>query len=223
MSRPLASVFTPSYNKGPLALEAMGSVLGQTFGDFEYWVLENSTDAETRSAVGALAATDPRVIYREVDFTEADRREFYPTARLLNEFYPQAAGEYVFYLSDDDLLAPTCLERCVAFMEGDPEMMVAYFTMTFTRDGRGVSTIGANGFRGLGSNAGVDCSIDGGQIVHRRRCLDELEQPYFPLGWPDAGHADGLFMEKLAARFRFYPLNETLAEHRFTALSTWTQ
>jgi spore maturation protein CgeD len=224
---PLASVFTPSYNKGHYATEAIASVLAQDFSDFEYWILENSTDGVTRKEIAPLLG-DPRVIYEEIELTAGERERTYPTAVLLNRYYPKANGKYIFYLSDDDLLEPSCVSRCVEFMEADPQRRVCYFGLLHAslREGGFMPTGGIPALHPMGMGTElpvVDSRIDGGQIAHRKDCLDWIGPPYFPEQAEHgiACHADGLFMQKMAREFTFHPVEEFLVTHRRTPLSTW--
>lgn len=224
---PLVSVFLPSYNKGHYAVEALASVLGQDYGDFEVWVLENSTDGTTREAL-APHVVDPRVIYEEIEFGPGEREAAYPTAVLLNRYYPKANGKYIFYLSDDDLLDHRCLRLCTGFLEADEARRACYFGLRHANPyGEGWTVTGAiPALHPMGAGTllpVVDSRIDGGQIAHRADCLDALEQPWFPED-ADRGiacHADGLFMQKLAREFAFWPVTEFLVFHRRTPLSTW--
>jgi glycosyltransferase involved in cell wall biosynthesis len=224
---PLVSVFTPSYNKGHYATEAIACILAQDFTDFEFWILENSTDGETRETIAPLLG-DPRIVYEEIEFGPGEREACYPTARLLNRYYAKAAGKYIVYLSDDDLLDPRTLRLCVEFLEADTSRKVCYFGLRHAslRASGFMPTGGIPALHPMGAGTDlpvVDSRIDGGQIAHRTDCLEVLEQPWFPeQSEPGiACHADGLFMQKLAREFTFHPLNETLVTHRRTPLSTW--
>jgi len=229
LTGPLVSVFTPSFNKGEYAAEAISCVLAQTFGDFEYWILENSTDhGHTRQAIAPLLG-DPRIVYEEISLTAEERERAYPTAVLLNRYYAKAAGRYIFYLSDDDLVIPQTLQRCVEHLEDDPARWVCWFSMWISE------RTPAGGFHRVGGIAAsqlagrdtlmpsVDCRIDGGQVMHRTACLDEIPHPWFPEtpAPDDARHADGVFLEKLAARWQLWPLPDFMLTHRRTPLSTW--
>ena len=232
MSGPLASVFLPSYNKPGYAPDAARSVLAQDYPHLEFWVLENSDDGgETRRALAPVLAGDPRVIYEEIGLTPAERSECYVTSMLLNRYYGKANGTYIFYVSDDDMLDPGCVSTCVAFMEEDPgRRRVCYFGLvSYNVDAAGgqavCNTIPADRLRGLGSDQPVDCAIDGGQIAHRKDCLDAIGFPWFPEN-PDgntACHADGLFMKRLAEKFTFWPVKRQLVTARHTPQSTWNR
>jgi glycosyltransferase involved in cell wall biosynthesis len=218
-----ASVFTPSHNKRGYAAEAIRSVLAQEFTDFEYWILENSTDGGATREVIAPLLGDPRIVYEEIDLTPEERAGSYPAALVLNRYYPKASGDIIFYLSDDDLLEPDCLRKCVAFM-GDGVDVCWFSQAQRNEHGNPAGYIGATHPAGAGTfHPGVDCRIDGGQVVHRRSCLDVIGHPYFDEN-PDpsvACHADGLFLQRLADVFTFHPLNETLGVKRCLPSSTW--
>jgi len=217
-------VITPSFNKSRYVRDAIYSVLNQSFKDFHYHILENSTDAVTRHFVKSLVQLDSRVEVIDVDIEQRDRETMYTTARLLNFYLPLMTGEYVAYLSDDDILDPACFETCVAYMKEHPEAKVVYFSMDVTKeDGAGIfskiTELKAEKVWDKGSN--LDCVIDGGQIFMRRECLDGIDQPYFETDFLKASHCDGIFLTKLCKEFTFYPINQTLMVHRRTGQSTW--
>jgi spore maturation protein CgeD len=228
VTAPLFSVYTPVHNKHDFAAQAIRSVLAQDFADFEYRIIENSTDGgRTRQIIAPLLG-DPRIRYAEVELTAEERAACYVPAMLLNRFYPAAEGTYIAYLSDDDLLDPQCLSRVAAFFEARPDAAACWFGMRFAED-IGSGPVFCGGIpsaypAGLGTAVPVvDCRIDGGQVVHRKDCLDRIDWPWFP-ETPEpmhARHADGLFLQRLAGWFTFWPLGEDLMTHRRTPLSVW--
>jgi len=226
---PAVSVFLPSYNKPGYVTEAAASVLAQDCGDLELWILENSDDGgATRAALAPLTA-DPRVIYEEITLGEDERmpRAWTP-AVLMNRYYGKAAGELIAYISDDDLWEPNLVSRVLAEFAAHPEHHAVWFTMWRVswdeRQGR---------FRPAGSIPAVcevgkgcrqekaDCRVDGGQVVHRRECLDEIPQPWFPPDRATAHHNDGMFLQKLADAHPLHPVPDRLMTHRATPLSSW--
>lgn len=228
----MVSVITPSFNKVKYVGDAIASVLMQKFTDFEYVIVENSTDAETREFVKKQAETDNRIKYFERDYTEEFRKEQYVTAVINNEFYPKLEGKYMIFLSDDDILMPSCLGVMVDFLEQNPDKQIAYHTQAIMKerpDGEfeRISTNYCADIRGFDSiyNSQVDCMIDGGQIMHTTACLKEIEQPYFPTDMDSAAHCDGVFMEKLAKKFTFYPVHviTPLSIHRRVSQSAWVK
>ena len=116
-------------------------------------------------------------------------------------------------------------------MESDPtKYFVCYFTLDrlYWRDGEWLkdSSITVSGRFGKGTtHPSVDCKLDGGQIIFRTDCLKSLSYPFAPENLRDASHSDGLFMDRLAKHYTFYPLptNQALIGHRLTPKSTWTR
>ena len=220
-----ASVFLPSYNKKGFVLEAMHSILGQSSSDWELWVLENSTDNETRELIkdsGLLQ--DQRIRYVEIDFSQELRDTVYPTCYLLNRYYPQANGEFIFYLSDDDLLDSDCIEACLSHFEANPDHSVCYVSMWIVGQEEPGGTpkvfgqIDADTIRHSGQTRG----IDGGMIVHRKSCLDAIPYPFFNESKLTAYRSDQVFVAALAEHYDFYPVPRLLAMHRSTPASLWT-
>jgi glycosyltransferase involved in cell wall biosynthesis len=226
---PAVSVFLPSYGKAAFVGDAIGSVLAQDRGDWELWILENSEDGgQTRQAIVPLLG-DPRIRYEEISLGPEDRLpNAYPTAVLLNRYYGKAAGEFIAYISDDDTWEPGLLSRCLEEFAAHPEWHAVWFTMWRSAwDGR------QGRFRPAGSIPAVNevgrgaaqerasCRVDGGQVMHRRACLEEIAQPWFPEEAGTAHYCDGLFLQKLADVHPLHPVPDRLMTHRATPLSAW--
>lgn len=113
---PKVTVVTPTFNRAHLIRETISSVLAQTFREFEYIVVDDGSVDDTKSAV--LSFEDPRIAY----FWHENRGE----AASTNRGWSMGRGDYFAVLSSDDTVAPTWLERMVAVMEDNPEIVVAY-------------------------------------------------------------------------------------------------
>src|SRR5579859_256026 len=213
---PLVSVFLPSYNKPDYVVQAIQSVLDQSYGNWELWLLENSDDdGHTRTVLKDLGVTEnPKIIYEEIEYTPEERRAVYPTAELLNKYYPWAQGKYIFYLSDDDLFDPDCFETCVTFLEAGGHEACWFSLRIVYVDGPdtgpfpdgpasgsrpGCTGIAADRTVGAGYEMALNCKMDGGQIVHTKEVLSRIAQPYFPqTNDYFTRQCDGFFLTKLA-------------------------
>jgi len=108
-ARPLVSVVIPCFNYGRFVVEAVDSVLAQTFKDLEIIVVEGgSTDPETRKVVANLERPRTRTLFQ-------DRP--HPAGANRNLGISHARGKYICCLDADDLLRPTYIEKAVFLAE----------------------------------------------------------------------------------------------------------
>lgn len=230
---PRISVFLPSHNKSGFAVEAVRSVMEQDFEDFELWIVENSTDdGRTRNVLRKFGnLTDPRVIYKEFDLAADIRNKYHACPYLLNQLYPQANGELIFYVSDDDLFLSGIFRKVTDYFDENPEHEAVYFNLArTTARNPGEGKLWRERWAGIKADAprtagALDCCIDGGQIAYKKSVLDRIAQPYFYDGrGPEAAHADGLHMNSIGQTgVVFYPIAMNGVIHRHTPASTWTK
>lgn len=107
------SVLTPVYRTDERFLrEAIESVLGQTFGDFELLLLDDCPEDSREKVVRSY--DDPRIVYmrndRNLGIAEARNR--------LNDL---AKGEYLAIFDHDDVCRPDRLAKQVAYLDAHPE------------------------------------------------------------------------------------------------------
>ena len=111
---PRVSVLMPAYNAAPYVAGAVESVLAQTYGDFEFVIIDvGSTDA-TPDILADYAARDHRI---RLARNEANLG----LIRSLNRGLEIARGEFVARFDADDLSRPERLERQVSFFNGNPD------------------------------------------------------------------------------------------------------
>ncbi len=108
---PEVSIITPMYNAAEFILATAESVKAQTFGNYEWLIVDDcSTDASGEIA-RTLSESDHRIRYFRL------KRNSGPiTAR--NYGFEQARGRFVAFLDSDDLWLPEKLEKQVALMKG---------------------------------------------------------------------------------------------------------
>ncbi len=110
---PLVSVITPTYNRAPVLLRAIRSVLDQDFADFELIVIDDGSTDDTANLVANLA--DPRVRYCRF----ATNRQV-GAARC--EGVSRSRGTLVAFLDSDDSWKPGKLRKLVAMFERFPQV-----------------------------------------------------------------------------------------------------
>lgn len=114
---PRVSVILPTYNWSAVLPYSIGSVLRQTFADFELLVVGDGCTDDSEHVVAAI--DDPRV--RWINLPENTRHQSGPN----NEGLRQARGELIAYLGHDDLWLPNHLASHVQAHDAD-EADVAY-------------------------------------------------------------------------------------------------
>lgn len=118
-SPPRVSMGLPVYNGGHLLPDALASLLGQDFDDFELIVSDNGSTDGTEEVCRDWAAQDARIRYVRHDRNRG--------ASFNHNFcVHEARGELFKWCSDDDLLRPTFLGRCVEALAEDPGAVLAY-------------------------------------------------------------------------------------------------
>ena len=114
-AQPRISVVLPTFNAAHLLPEAVQSVLGQTFADFELIVVDDGSSDDTWRYLSRLQ--DPRVrVLRQ-------HNQRLPTA--LNNGFQFATGELRTWISADNVCHATMLARLVAALDEHPDAQLA--------------------------------------------------------------------------------------------------
>ena len=124
MKRPgTVSTISPVFNRSGMLVEAVESVLNQTYPELEVIVIDDGSTDDTWSTCQRLALRDDRVRIRRRDHVGRPGlvRE---TGRAL------ARGQYLQYLDSDDLLAPNRFSRMIEALDDGEAADLAY---CFTR------------------------------------------------------------------------------------------
>lgn len=111
--KPLVSVLMPVYNAEKYLAASIGSILAQTYGDFELLICD---DASTDGSLEIVRSFD------DTRMTLLTNRENLGNAATRNRLIEHASGEYVAVLDADDTAEPDRLARQVDFLERNPEI-----------------------------------------------------------------------------------------------------
>lgn len=112
---PLVTLITPAYNRVRELPETIESVLGQTYPNVEYIVLD---DGSTDDTPALLRRYEPRLKWV--------RHENMGEARTVNRGWQMARGEYIATVNSDDPVFPDFVATAVAYMEARPDVLVGY-------------------------------------------------------------------------------------------------
>jgi len=124
---PKISVCTPLYNTHPEHLRKnIESVLGQTFADFEFLILNDSpANKELDSIVREYR--DPRIIYRK-------NKTRLGISGARNRLLDMARGEYIAVLDHDDMARPEWLMTEMEFLDDNPNYGAVTCNFAMTED-----------------------------------------------------------------------------------------
>jgi glycosyltransferase involved in cell wall biosynthesis len=210
---PRVSVIIPTCNRSELLAQAIGSVLGQSYQDFELLVVDDASDDGTGAIIGSFP--DPRITY-----TRHPRRRGGAAAR--NTGIARARGEYVAFLDDDDEWLPDKLARQVELMSKSAPVVGASYTgcvvvernscrirsqITPRRKGRLYPAILADNFIGGTSS-----------VVAKRSCLEQLGG--FDERLPSFQDYD--LWIRLAREFDFESIADPLLRYSVHERQVWT-
>lgn len=112
---PKISVIMPAYNAEKYIREAIDSILGQTFTDFEFIIID---DASSDSTVSIIESYDDE----RIRFFKND--ENMGVARTLNRGLEMAKGEYIARMDSDDISLPKRFEKQVKFLDDNKNVAV---------------------------------------------------------------------------------------------------
>jgi glycosyltransferase involved in cell wall biosynthesis len=165
---PTVSVVIPSYNRASLLKEAVDSVLGQDFDDFELIVID---DGSTDDTAGLLQS------YPNICVVRQDHRG---VSAARNAGIRRASGRFLAFLDSDDLWLPGKLSAQIAFFKTHPKALICQTEEIWIRSG-----VRVNPRRRHRKDSGMIfersvelCLVSPSAVMLKRNLLDEV-------GWFD--------------------------------------
>lgn len=110
-SNPRVSVVMALYNAETYLRQAIGSVLAQTYSDFELLIVDDCSTDHSLAIARSFGDGRIRILRHQTNVGAAASR---------NEAMTQARGEFIAIMDADDVCAPNRLERQIAFLDGHP-------------------------------------------------------------------------------------------------------
>ncbi len=113
---PRATFLMTVYNAAPYLQECINSILNQSIGDFELWIIDDGSLDD--SAVILENQNDKRI------------KKFYNSRNLgiadsLNQYLHEIKTEYILRMDADDICLPHRLEKQIAFMDAYPAICLS--------------------------------------------------------------------------------------------------
>ena len=114
MHSPIMSVVMSIFNGQAFLPEAVGSILNQTFREFEFVIIDDGSTDGTAGALSSYARRDGRI--------RVVRHENKGRAESLNVGIELARGKYIARMDADDISPPERLRMQIDFMERRPDV-----------------------------------------------------------------------------------------------------
>src|SRR3989344_5225501 len=126
---PKVSVIMPVYNNDIFLLQAIESVLGQSFDDFELIIINDGSKDNSSAIIKDFQNKDKRIVFIE---NKENRGLIY----CLNLGLEKAKGELIARLDSDDWwLNRDKLKKQIDFLENNPDYcLVGSFAEVFNKD-----------------------------------------------------------------------------------------
>jgi glycosyltransferase involved in cell wall biosynthesis len=188
---PKVTIGLPVFNGEKYLAQAIDSVLGQTFEDFELVISDNASTDRTGEICRSYAERDPRISY----YRQATNLGAAPN---FNFTFEKARGEYFKWAANDDLIAPEFLERCVRALDANPAAVLCS-TLTTVIDDSG-APIGS--YNGNAAYTSEELTVRFRELVKMHSCYEvfglirssALRKTRLILG---AYHGDGVLLAHL--------------------------
>lgn len=131
---PVVSIGLPVYNGERFLARAIESILGQTYRNIELIISDNASTDGTSAICKHYLAADDRVRY------VVNERNI-GAAPNFNKAFELATGEFFKWTSYDDWLEPTYVEKCIAVLLAEPDVLACWPRQKiFDEDGRLIET-----------------------------------------------------------------------------------
>lgn len=118
MNLPLVSIVIPMYNQRPDFLRhCLEGAFAQTYPNIEIIVSDNHSNNESPKLLAELNQPNLKIVKPQTHIGIIDNFVFAASA---------ATGEYIAFLSSDDVLYPQCIEKVVKPLLQDPLLAYSY-------------------------------------------------------------------------------------------------
>lgn len=116
---PTVSIILPTYNRARFLSQALESIRGQQWTDWELIIVDDGSTDETAEIIGGLTAG----IEQPVKFVQQKNQGAYGAR---NTGLHHATGKYIAFYDSDDLWLSHHLQDCVDALEANPDVDWVY-------------------------------------------------------------------------------------------------
>ncbi|MEK9155708.1 MAG: glycosyltransferase [Patescibacteria group bacterium] len=204
MEPPKVSVITPAYNAGRYLNETIQSILGQSFKDFEYIIIDDRSTDNTWNIIKKYSRIDNRIVF-------VRNKENLGIAGNRNRGISLAKGKYIAWQDADDISLPDRVKKQYRFLEKHSSVgMCGGYIRFFNEKGViGVRKYAVNDST-VRSKIFLYSPVAQPTAMIRTKCFKELGQ--YDLSCPPAEDLDMAF--RIGTKYKFANIPEVLLEYR---------
>lgn len=202
MSSPRVTVLMPVYNAAGFLPAAIGSILKQSYSDFEFLIVDDGCTDDSLAVIAAF--DDPRIRLVRNGSNQG-------LVASLNRGLELARGEYIARMDADDISLPDRLLRQVAFMDQNPEVaFCGSWLEAFDGSSKTVWSPPVTDQQ-IKSWLFFESVLYHPTVIMRRRALAEEELHYDP----EFPHAEDYELwGRMSTKVRFANIGEVLLQYR---------
>ena len=205
---PMITCVMPAYNEEKYMTEAIESVLGQTYKDFEFIIIDDGSSDDTPKIIEDYANKDDRIIYLA---NEENKGASYTRNRGL----AAANGKYIAVMNADDLADASRFEKQAAYLDENEEIGAlgsSYFVFKEDDKKNGQVYGKPADDHDIRVHALYESPIENSTLMMRKSVIDEHNLRYNE----EYDGAEGYeFLHRMKNYTKFHNLKDVLAGCRF--------
>ena len=116
-SMPILTVLMPVYNEEKFLAESIGSILNQTYTDFEMLILDDASTDNSLKIIKAYAKEDKRI---KILVNKTNQKQ----AKCRNRLLQNSKTEFIAWMDADDISLPRWLQTQIDFLKQNPKIDV---------------------------------------------------------------------------------------------------
>ena len=203
---PKVSIVLPTYNGEKYIKESIDSVIHQTFTDWELIIVNDCSTDSTPNIIKEYENIDSRI--RIINNSQNLK-----LPKSLNVGFKSASGEYLTWISDDNLFLPQAIEAMVSYLETSNVDLVSCKYDEIDENGKLLNTIDKHNKRNL--HRFLRRNVVGACFMYTKKIADKIGQ--YDENVFCAEDYDYWFRIALAGNIKFIP--ECYYQYRFNPYS----
>jgi len=170
MTEGLVSIITPTYNCGKFIAETIGSILVQTYTNWEMVIVDDCSTDNTKEIVQAYLDKDPRIKYYCL-------KENSGAAVARTTAMNLANGEFIAFCDSDDLWIPDKLEKQLKFMKETGHVFTCTAYEQIDEKGNSLSRILKPKEKCDYNRLLLDCPVGNSTVMYNVGVMGKFEVP----------------------------------------------